>query len=190
MTRLVPVWVLMAVLTTAAAASAENDEVPVALDFKMKMLDGKDVSLDKYRGHVVLIVNVASECGLTPQYKQLQALHEKYVQQGLAIVAFPCNQFGGQEPGTAAEIRKFCSVNYGVEFDIFDKVAVNGDGACDLYKHLTELKTKPTSSGKISWNFEKFVLDRSGKVIGRFAPRTKPDAPKVTRMLEAALADK
>jgi glutathione peroxidase len=154
----------------------------------MKNIDGKDVKLaDAYKGKVVLIVNVASQCGLTPQYKQLQALHDKYGKDGLAVVGIPCNQFGGQEPGSEEEIKGFCSKNYGVKFDMFSKVDVNGDKACDLYKQLTALDTKPQGSGKISWNFEKFVVGRSGEVIARFNPRTSPDAKEVVDVLEAEL---
>lgn len=160
------------------------------LSYSMKSLEGKDVDLGKYRGKVVLMVNVASKCGMTPQYKQLQAMHEKYAEKGLAILGFPCNQFLSQEPGTAQEIRQFCQTNYGVTFDLFAKIEVNGDGACDLYKTLTQLETKPVGPGKISWNFEKFLLDRNGKVIGRFGPKTKPDDPEIIKLLEAELEKK
>jgi glutathione peroxidase len=147
----------------------------------MKTLAGKDVELSKYQGKVVLVVNVASKCGLTPQYEQLQALHKKYAKQGLAVVGFPCNQFLGQEPGTAEEIQEFCRVNYGVKFDLFAKIEVNGEGACPLYKYLTKLETKPKGPGKITWNFEKFLIGRNGEVVARFAPKTKPDAPEVVK---------
>jgi glutathione peroxidase len=181
---------LLPAATTSLAADQAPKKVPKALDFKMKTLAGKDVELSKYQGKVLLIVNVASKCGLTPQYEQLQALHKKYAKQGLAVVGFPCNQFLGQEPGTAEQIQEFCRVNYGVQFDLFAKVEVNGDGACPLYKHLTALKTKPKGPGKISWNFEKFLISRDGKVVARFAPKTKPDAPEVVRAIEAELAKK
>lgn len=168
---------------------AAEKTVPAALNFKMKTLDGKDVSLSNYKGRVVLIVNVASECGLTPQYEQLQALHEKYGAKGLAIIGIPCNQFGKQEPGTPAEISSFCKENYGVKFDLFEKVDVNGDGACPLYKYLTQLDTKPKGAGKIGWNFEKFLINRDGEVVARFQPRTKPDAPEVVKVIETELAE-
>lgn len=161
-----------------------------ALAFEMKTLTGKPVKLDYYKGKVVMMVNVASECGLTPQYKQLQALHKKYADKGLAILGFPCNQFGRQEPGSAKDIEQFCTKNYGVEFDMFSKVDVNGDEACDLYKYLTKLETKPKAAGKVSWNFEKFLLDREGKVVARFEPQTAPDDAQVVKLLEAALAQK
>lgn len=159
-----------------------------AFSYDMTTLDGKTVSLSKYEGNVVLMINVASECGLTPQYEQLQALHQKYSGRGLAVVGFPCNQFGGQEPGTAVEIQQFCSQNYGVEFDMFAKVDVNGEDACDLYKYLTQLDTQPNGPGDISWNFEKFLIGRDGNVVARYSPRTAPDAPEIVEAVETALA--
>lgn len=158
-----------------------------ALSYDMTTLGGETVSLSRYKGNVVLMVNVASECGLTPQYEQLQALHRKYAEQGLAVVAFPCNQFGGQEPGTAEEIQQFCSQNYGVEFDMFAKVDVNGEDACDLYKYLTQLDTQPKGPGDIGWNFEKFLIGRDGSVVGRYGPQTRPDAPEIIKAVETAL---
>ena len=172
------------------ALGEEGETASAALNHTMKTLDGKPIELKKYQGKVVMIVNVASKCGLTPQYEQLQAMHEEYADKGLAILGFPCNQFGKQEPGTAKEIRDFCTQNYGVEFDMFAKIDVNGDSACDLYKYLTSLETKPTGPGKISWNFEKFLIGRDGQVIARFSPRTKPDAEEVVKAIETALAQK
>ena len=161
------------------------------LNFSMKTLDGEDVSLsDKYAGKVLLIVNTASKCGMTPQYEQLQALHEKYSDQGLAILGFPCNQFGGQEPGTADEIQQFCQKKYGVEFDLFSKIDVNGNTQCELYKYLTSLELEPVGEGKISWNFEKFLIDRNGKPVARFGPRTKPDSQQVVEQIEKLLEKK
>ncbi|MBC8875368.1 MAG: glutathione peroxidase [Planctomycetes bacterium] len=179
------------VVTGCAASNAtqkESTKVSKPLSFTVKSLDGKEVDLSKYQGKVVLFVNVASKCGLTPQYEQLQALHDKYAEKGLAILGFPCNQFIWQEPGTAKQIESFCRVNYGVKFDMFAKVEVKGDGACDLYKTLTALDTKPVGPGKISWNFEKFVVGRDGEVVARFSPRTKPDDPEVLKVIEAELA--
>lgn len=190
--------ILMTLPSWSADAVAEKDEkhkteggkAKSALAFEMKTLAGKPIKLDAYEGKVVMVVNVASRCGLTPQYKQLQALHEKYGEKGLSILGFPCNQFGRQEPGTSDQIQEFCTENYGVEFDMFSKVEVNGDKACDLYKYLTKLDTRPKGAGKIAWNFEKFLLDRKGNVIGRFEPRMKPDDPKVIAMIEKSLAQK
>jgi glutathione peroxidase len=182
--------IAMTLSSLSAAAEKEEKKIPAALDFKMKSLEGKEVDLRKYHGKVVIIVNVASKCGLTPQYEQLQNLHEKYAEEGLAILGFPCNQFKKQEPGNAEEIREFCRLNYGVTFDMFAKIEVNGEDACDLYAHLTSLDTKPVGSGSFTWNFEKFVIGRDGEVAARFAPRTKPDDPKVLKLIKGELAKK
>lgn len=178
---------LVASVTSAAKAGDDDQEV---LSLKMESLKGEEVDLSEYKGKVVMVVNVASRCGLTPQYEQLQTLHETYSENGLAVLGFPCNQFGKQEPGTATDISTFCTDNYGVTFDMFAKIEVNGDGACSLYKKLTSLDTQPEGSGPIKWNFEKFLLNREGEVVARFSPRTKPDAPEVIRAIEQALEEK
>jgi glutathione peroxidase len=189
----------MLLVTTIASLSVIQGCAPpvkgvkqeeTVLRFKMKSLAGDEVDLSKYQGQVVMIVNVASKCGYTGQYEQLQQLHEKYSQQGLAILGFPCNQFLGQEPGSAEEIRAFCRKNYGVTFDLFAKVEVNGENACDLYKLLTSLDTKPKGAGKIGWNFEKFLIDRNGTVVARFGSGTKPDDPAVVAIIERELTAK
>ena len=168
--------------------STASPKPPQALAHEMNLLTGDKINLaKKYDNKVLLVVNVASRCGLTPQYKQLQELHKKYAKEGLAILGFPCNQFGRQEPGSAEEIQTFCKKNYGVEFDMFEKIEVNGDGACDLYKYLTKLDTKPQGAGKISWNFEKFLIGRDGEVIARFSPRTAPNDKKLLAEIETAL---
>ncbi len=182
------VCLVLAVVLAGAVSLGGGEKAAPALDFTLKSLDGKDVDLSAYKGKVVMIVNVASKCGLTPQYEQLQDLHEKYSGQGLAILGFPCNQFKGQEPGSDEEIRKFCEANYGVEFDMFSKIEVNGDGATGLYKYLKSVSTEPKGPGEISWNFEKFVLDRSGKVVARYEPRTRPDDPAVVSLIESQLS--
>ena len=169
----------------------ENDvksQAPAALDFEMETIDGDKVHLDQYHGDVVLMVNVASKCGLTKQYKALQKLHEEYAEKGLSILGFPANNFGKQEPGTNDEIATFCEKNYGVEFDLFAKISVAGDDQAPLYAFLTSEETNPKFSGKIGWNFEKFLVSREGKVIARFSPRTKPDSEEVLQALEEALA--
>ena len=169
-----------------AAMTAEKASGP--LDFTMKRIDGQDAPLSKYKGKVVLLVNVASECGLTPQYEQLQGLHKKYAEKGLAVLGFPANEFGSQEPGSNAEIKQFCTQRFGVEFDLFEKVVVKGAGACELYKWLTS-KKNGDFAGEIRWNFTKFLVDRQGKVLKRFEPRTRPDAPEVVEAIEKALAE-
>jgi len=169
---------------------AAEKSVPAALNFKMNRLNGEVAELKSYEGKVVLVVNVASKCGLTKQYKELEALHEKYGKSGLAVLGFPANEFGQQEPGSSKEISEFCTKNYGVKFDMFEKVVVKGEGICPLYKFLTEENTNPKFAGEISWNFEKFVLNRKGEVVARFSPRTKPDDPEVIKVIEAELAAK
>lgn len=190
LTRIFGCLLLGAIAMASTPGTAGSAEVPPALDFKMKSLDGKEVELSDYKGKVLMVVNVASQCGLTPQYEQLQALHEKYKDKGLAVLGFPCNQFGKQEPGSSDEIRDFCTKNYGVTFDLFSKIDVNGDDASPLYKHLKSLDTKPKGEGDITWNFEKFLIDREGNVVARFAPRTKPDDAEVVKAIESALEAK
>ena len=187
--RIAAFSVLFAVVATLTAHGAD-EKAPAALAFKMERLDGKKADLADYKGKVLLVVNVASECGLTPQYSDLQKLHEKYKGKGLSVMGFPCNQFGGQEPGSSKEISTFCTQEYGVTFDMFAKVEVNGDSACDFYKHLTALEAKPKGAGKVQWNFEKFVIGRNGEVVARFSPRTKPNDPQLLKVLEAELAKK
>ncbi|MCC9600070.1 glutathione peroxidase [Stieleria sp. JC731] len=153
----------------------------------MKDIDGKEVDLEDYEGKVVLIVNTASQCGLTPQYTGLEALYQKYKDKGFVILGFPCNQFGGQEPGTDAEIKTFCSTKHNVSFPMFSKVEVNAEDACDLYKYLTSKDVKPKGAGSVSWNFEKFLIDREGKLIARFAPPTKPSDSALVKAIESQL---
>ena len=169
------------------AADEDDKEMSDVLSFSMKSLEGEEVDFSKYEGKVLLIVNVASRCGLTPQYENLQAVYEKYQDKGFAVLGFPCNQFGGQEPGSSQEIAEFCSSRYDVTFDMFEKVDVNKDSACDLYKYLTKLELDPAGSGDISWNFEKFLVGKDGKVLARFSPRTKPDSDEVLEAIEKAL---
>jgi glutathione peroxidase len=165
-------------------------KVAPALNFKMKALDGKDVDLSKYQGKVVLLVNVASKCGNTPQYKGLQELYEKYGKEGFVVIGVPANEFGGQEPGTDAEIAKFCTSKYNVTFPMMSKVVVKGDGICPLYKYLTDKETDPKFAGQIKWNFEKFLLSKDGEIVKRFEPRTKPESEKVVQAIEKELKKK
>ncbi|WP_029014518.1 glutathione peroxidase [Niveispirillum irakense] len=147
----------------------------IIYDFTAKTLDGKDVSLNEWRGKVLLIVNTASKCGFTPQYQGLEALHRDYAARGLAVLGFPCNQFGHQEPGDAAEIANFCSLTYDVSFPMFAKIDVNGDNAHPLYKWLKAQKPGLLGTEAIKWNFTKFLIDRTGTVVDRAAPTTKPE---------------
>ncbi len=145
-------------------------------DFKVDDIHGKAVPLDRYKGKVVLVVNVASKCGFTPQYKGLEALYQKYKGKGLEILGFPCNQFGAQEPGSEEEIASFCELNYGVTFPLFAKVDVNGDEAAPVYRHLKSAKPGLLGTEAIKWNFTKFLLDRKGNVVARFAPNDTPES--------------
>ncbi len=180
---------ILTVLVGARVVAADKSDEKGAgvLSGKVKSLAGKEVDLSSYAGKVVLIVNVASKCGYTPQYASLQQLHEKYADRGLAVLGFPCNQFGGQEPGDEKQIGEFCSSKYGVTFDMFSKIDVNGEGQCELYKTLT---AEPPSPGPIKWNFEKFLVARDGKLLGRYPSKVKPDSPELTGVIEAALEAK
>ncbi len=143
-------------------------------EFSAKDIEGKEQSLSTFRDKVLLIVNVASKCGYTPQYAGLEALYEKYKDRGLEVIGFPCNQFGGQEPGTEQEIASFCSLNFGVKFPLFAKVEVNGKGEHPLYRYLKETKPGILGTEAIKWNFTKFLVDRKGQVVERFAPNAEP----------------
>jgi len=145
-------------------------------DFSARTIEGREQRLDAYKGKVLLIVNVASECGFTPQYAGIEALQKRYGAQGFSVLGFPSNQFGAQEPGTEAEIANFCEKNYGVTFPMFAKVDVNGSGAHPLYKYLTSEKAGLLGTEAIKWNFTKFLIDREGKPVARFGSSTKPDA--------------
>ncbi|MGA7073360.1 glutathione peroxidase [Bradyrhizobium sp.] len=153
-------------------------------DFNAKSLTGEDTPLKQFEGKVLLIVNTASACGFTPQYKGLEALQQSLGARGFSVLGFPCNQFGRQEPGSAAEIGQFCSSNYAVSFPMFDKIDVNGDNAHPLYQYLRGEKSGLLGSS-IKWNFTKFLIDRSGKVVGRYAPTTTPES--LTKDIEALL---
>lgn len=157
-------------------------------DIPVKDIDGKDTTLAAYKGKVLLIVNVASKCGYTPQYANLEAVYKKYQDQGFVVLGFPCNQFGGQEPGSAAEIKQFCTDKYDVTFPLFDKIEVNGANRHPLYVMLAgEASPFP---GNITWNFNKFLIGKDGKILKRFDSKIKPDSPEATKAIEAALAAK
>ena len=156
-------------------------------DFTLKNSKGQDVKLSDYRGKVVMLVNVASKCGYTPQYEGLQKIYERYKDQGFTILGFPANNFGAQEPGTDEEIQQFCRINYGVTFPVFSKISVKGDDKHPLYKYLTEKETNPEFAGEIKWNFNKFLVSKDGKIIARFESADKPEDAKVTEAIESAL---
>jgi len=156
-------------------------------DFNVSTIDGKPQSLRDFDGKALLIVNVASQCGLTPHYKGLQELHATYGERGFAVLGFPCNQFGSQEPGTEKEIQTFCETRFGVTFPMFAKIDVNGDSRHPLYAFLTAQPTQPDGPGDIGWNFAKFLIDRSGKVSARFAPTVAPASEEIVGAIEAAL---
>ena len=156
-------------------------------DFPVNTLTGQPGSLGDLSGKTLLVVNVASKCGLTPQYAALEALHTRLADRGFAVVGFPCNQFMGQEPGTAEEIEEFCSTTYGVTFPMFEKIEVNGEGRHPIYDQLTAVPDADGAAGDVQWNFEKFLLGPDGSVLARFRPRTVPDDPEVLAAIEKHL---
>lgn len=174
---------LIAVMITTLSFAQDAQKFPKTpiYKFSAKTIDGEDISLEKFKGKVLLIVNVASKCGYTPQYKGLQELYDKYKSRGFEILAFPCNQFRGQEPGTNTQIKDFCSAEYGVTFPLFSKIEVNGEEALPLYQFLTNDDEKP-----ILWNFEKFIVGFNGIVVQRFGTKIKPEEliPEIERQLE------
>ncbi len=176
---------LLSVLALAALPLVAGDSV---YDFKVKNIKGEEVDLSGYKGKVLLIVNVASKCGATPQYDPLQALHAKFADKGFAVLGFPANNFGGQEPGTNEEIAEFCASTYSVEFPMFSKVSVKGDDKAPLFTYLTAAEN-PDKQGEIGWNFEKFLVGKDGKLIRRFATKVKPDDATVVAAIEKALAE-
>jgi glutathione peroxidase len=184
---------IASVLALACGCAKEDPQPPTAAaqegkamslhDFTMKTLDGKNRSLADFRGHVLLVVNTASECGYTPQYAGLEALHERLKGRGFAVLGFPSNDFGAQEPGTDAEIATFCSTKFGVTFPMFSKITVKGAAKHPLYAFLTQAPP----AGEVKWNFAKFLIGKSGAVLGRFDSSVAPDDPKLAQAIEAAL---
>ncbi len=156
-------------------------------DFSATTIDGEEKSLGDFSGKTLLVVNVASECGLTPQYKGLEELYRKYKGRGFSVLGFPCNQFAGQEPGSEEEIKHFCETRFDVTFPLFSKLEVNGDGRHPLYGYLCELDTKPDGAGDIKWNFAKFIVDKQGEVVARFDPAAEPTGKEITTAIEEAL---
>jgi glutathione peroxidase len=175
------------VLGTLAQAQENNGKVAPVLNFKMKGLDGKMVDLAQFQGKVVLIVNVASECGYTPQYEGLQKLYKDYAKEGLVVLGVPSNDFGAQEPGTDVEIAQFCKKNYGVEFPMLSKVKVKGNAQTPLYKYLTSKETNPKFGGAIGWNFDKFLIGRDGSIVARFPAGTEPTSDDLVNRVKKEL---
>src|SRR5689334_9183822 len=191
--NLIALAVIGAAVVSVVALSRANDKTEAATvansvyDFTMKDIDGKETNLAQYRGKVLLLVNVASRCGYTPQYEGLEKVYLKYKDRGLVILGFPANNFMGQEPGTNEEIKTFCSLKYNVTFPMFSKISVKGDDMHPLYKYLTDKQSDPEFGGDVKWNFNKFLVGRDGKIIGRFEPAIKPESPEVAQAIEKAL---
>ncbi len=184
--------VAVAMVFASAACNAEDKpkgdpKVTSPLDFKVSGIDGKEVDLSKYKGKVVLFVNVASQCGYTKQYTGLQAIYKKYEKDGFVIVGVPANNFGSQEPGTNEEIVEFCSSKYSVTFPMLAKVSVKGDDKSPLYTFLTSKDTNPKFAGEIGWNFEKFLINKKGEVVGKFKSGVAPDSDELTKAIKAEL---
>jgi glutathione peroxidase len=195
--RTTPISFLMSsafLLVSAAlaihSAHAGPNKPKSVLDFTMKDIDGKDVSLAKFEGKVLLIVNTASQCGYTPQYKGLEEIYQKYQSQGFEILAFPANEFGSQEPGTDDQIKQFCTSKYKVSFPLFSKIVVKGATIHPLYEFLTSPSTDPKHAGPIPWNFAKFLVNRKGEIIARYPPGVKPESSQLTSAIETALSEK
>lgn len=158
--------------------------------YKMKDIDGKEVRLSKYKGNVLLVVNTASKCGYTPQYEGLEETYQKYKDKGFYVLGFPANNFGGQEPGTETEIKEFCTTKYKVTFPMFAKISVKGADQDPLYAYLTSKEKNPDFAGDITWNFNKFLIDRDGKIVARFSSKIKPESEEVSQAIEKYLAQK
>lgn len=199
MLRIISVFVMVATLTIGGYFFLAGPPVDVVeadthkksiYKYKMKDIDGKDVKLGQYKGDVLLVVNTASRCGYTPQYEGLEAIHLKYKDKGFSVLGFPANNFGGQEPGTESEIKEFCTTKYKVTFPMFAKISVKGADQDPLYAYLTSKEKNPDFAGDITWNFNKFLIDRHGKIVARFSSKEKPDSETVTKAIEKYLAEK
>lgn len=190
--RIIPLLlVTVSLLSVATVSPAEEPakKPSSVLSFQVKDIDGKTVDLAKYKGEVLLIVNTASQCGNTHQYKGMEEIYQKYKAQGFEVLAFPANEFGNQEPGSNEEIKEFCSSNYKVSFPLFSKIVAKGPGIHPLYQFLTDKETDPKFAGPIGWNFAKFLVNRKGEVIARFESKVTPESEDVTKEIEKALAE-
>jgi len=183
------VYIIVVFSVTAQSHKIDNDSIKIngsnVLNYVVKNINGEDVNLKEYEGKVLLIVNVASKCGYTPQYEGLEKIYKKYKPKGFEILAFPCNDFKQQEPGTNEEIQNFCSINYGVTFQLFDKISVKGNSKAPLYKMLTD--NLVTGKSEINWNFEKFIIDKNGNVVKHFRSKTTPESRELTSVIEELL---
>lgn len=191
MKNLFPKALLLLLFVFSINASGQKKDTKMnnsISDITVKDMDGKDVKLSDYKGKVLLIVNVASKCGFTPQYKGLQALYSKYKDRGFEILGFPCNDFGGQEPGTNEEIKNFCSANYDVTFKLFNKIKVLGDEKSPLYARLID--NNPAEKGDVKWNFEKFLISRDGEIVNRFRSKVTPEDASLVSAVEKELSEK
>jgi len=184
---LMVVMVIGSVMLPAQTKEKQMEKQPKLYSFSMKTIDGKDKSLSEYKGKVLMIVNVASKCGHTPQYKGLESIYKKYKDRGFMILGFPANNFLHQEPGTNDEIKKFCTLNYGVTFDMFSKISVKGSDQDPLYQYLTKDSPVP---GAVSWNFQKYLVDRKGNVVAKYDPGIKPEEKEVIQKIEQLLNEK
>ncbi len=186
---LVALLLVLSVSAQAADSSNDGGKMNSIYDFTMKDIDGNPVKLDKFKGDVVLIVNVASKCGFTPQYEGLEKIYSEYKDKGFVILGFPANNFGQQEPGTNAEIKNFCTSKFAVTFPMFSKISVKGDDIHPLYQYLTGKETDPEFAGDITWNFNKFLVDRKGNIIARFDSRDTPESDTVMDAVRKALSE-
>ncbi len=175
---------ILSFLLMVAMVTSENGET--VYDFKLNLIDGKEVEMSEFKGKVLLIVNTASKCGFTHQYDGLQAIHEKYKDRGFTVLGFPANNFGGQEPGTNEEIQEFCRVNFGVNFPLFSRISVKGEEIHPIFDYLVNMENEDFT-GEIGWNFEKFLVDRNGNLLRRFKSSVKPESKDITRAIELLL---
>ena len=178
---------MLMVGSSEAQTRKQSLETEGVLSYTMKDIDGNDVSLSRYKGKAVLIVNVASRCGNTPQYEGLEKLYRTYHDKGLVVLGFPANNFGAQEPGTDEEIKEFCTTTYGVTFDMFSKISVKGDDQHPLYRYLTSAETNPGFAGDVAWNFTKYLVNREGRVVGKFGSKAQPMSEELVTAVEKAL---
>jgi glutathione peroxidase len=180
----------LAVSATMTPREGTKMSAPAAksvYEFTLKDINGKDVKIADYKGKVLLLVNTASQCGYTPQYKGLQMIYQKYQEQGFTVLGFPANNYGGQEPGSNDEIKEFCTMRYKVTFPMFAKISVKGDDQHPLYQYLTSKESNPQYGGDVTWNFNKFLVSKSGQIIGRFGSKVEPESPELTGAIEQAL---